>query len=42
MYKNNEVQPFPYVGGIDHIPQVKRYSQIESDVLSMQETNVCF
>ena len=42
MYESNRVLPLAYVGGSDHIPQLKRYRQIESDVQLTRERNVCF
>ena len=42
MYETNRVRPPAYAEGYDHIPLVKRYSQIESDVQLTRERNVCF
>ena len=37
VYESNRVRPLTYARGSDHMPLVKRYSQIESDVQSTRE-----
>ena len=42
MYESNRVRLSSYLDGSYHIPQVKRYSQIESDMQSTRERIMCF